>query len=85
MSNKIEADRILIIENDREILENFVIDNVELERIEELTSQFNIFQALNIAEWEVRHSSFLAWLMDPSETHGLDDYFLKSSCSGCRH
>lgn len=64
-------------ENNREILENFVIDNVELERIEEITSQFNIFQALNIAESEVRHSSFLAWLMDPSETHGLDDYFLK--------
>lgn len=64
-------------QNNREILENFVIDNVELERIEELTSQFNIFQALNIAEWEVRHSNFLAWLMDPSETHGLNDYFLK--------
>jgi hypothetical protein len=26
---------------------------------------------------EIRHSNFLAWLLDPHELHGLNDYFIK--------
>jgi len=61
----------------REALEKFVLDNEELARLEERTSQFNIFEALGIVRQEIRHSNFLAWLMNPSQSHGLGDSFLK--------
>jgi hypothetical protein len=62
-----------------EALERFVLDNnSDLARLEELTSQFNIFEALGIVRQEIRHSNFLASLMDPSQAHGLGDWFLKA-------
>ncbi len=61
----------------REALETFVLDNVELERLEDLLSQFNIFEALGAVRVEARHSDFLAFLLDPRQNHGLGDIFLK--------
>ena len=58
-------------------LERFVLDNAELMRLEELADPFNIFEALGIVRQEIRHSNFLAWLMNPAQTHGLGDSFLK--------
>jgi len=57
-------------------LEDFILNNADLELLEEITEQFNIFTSLNIIGNEIRHSTFLAWLMDPRESHGLGDYFL---------
>jgi hypothetical protein len=37
----------------------------------------NIFQILRISKTEIRHSNFLAWLLDPKESHKLGDIFLK--------
>ena len=37
----------------------------------------NIFDILRISHNEIRHSNFLAWLLDPSQTHKLGDIFLK--------
>jgi len=37
----------------------------------------NIFRALRLGHFEIRHSNFLAWLLDPNENHGLNDLFLK--------
>ena len=62
----------------REALEKFVLDSEELARLDELTSQFNLFEALGIVRQEIRHSNFLAWLMNPSQAHGLGDSFLKA-------
>ncbi|MCB9162293.1 MAG: PD-(D/E)XK nuclease family protein [Caldilineaceae bacterium] len=56
-------------------LEAFLIDNPELEQLEELLGQFNIFEAIGAVRQEVRHSDFLAFLLDPSQPHGLDDLF----------
>jgi len=61
----------------REALEKFVLDSEELARLDELTSQFNIFEALGLVRQEIRHSNFLAWLMNPAQAHGLGDSFLK--------
>src|SRR5688572_14886260 len=36
----------------------------------------NIFKILGVENSETRHSNFLAWLLDPSESHGLNDIFL---------
>lgn len=65
------------IENDYKALEQFLIDNPDLEKLEELLEQFNIFEALSIIKQEIRHSDFLSFLLNPRETHGLNDYFLK--------
>lgn len=58
-----------------EYLERFIYDNPELEKLEAVIDQFNIFSSLGIINQEIRHSNFLAWLLDPSETHNLSDYF----------
>lgn len=58
-------------------LEKFILDNPELEKLESLLDQFNIFEVLNIVNAEVRHSSVIAWLLNPNEAHGLGNHFLK--------
>jgi len=63
--------------NDIQVLENFISENEELEDLESIVNQFNIFTSLRIESSEIRHSNFLSWLTDPNETHGLGDYFLK--------
>ena len=58
-------------------LEHFLLDNPELDRLESLLQKFNVFETLKITEVEVRHSYVLAWLLNPSENHGIGSYFLK--------
>ena len=58
-------------------MEAFVVDNVELESLEAYVGQFNIFEALGAVRQEVRHSDLLAFLLDPTENHGLDDLFAR--------
>lgn len=62
-------------QSDRFELERFIYDNPDLEKLEAIIDQFNIFSSLGIINQEIRHSNFLAWLLDPSETHNLSDYF----------
>lgn len=57
-------------------LEELVYDNPELERLEAILETFNPFVALQWTRQELRHSAFLAWLLNPTGTHGLGDYFL---------
>jgi hypothetical protein len=59
-----------------EELEKLIFDNPDLENLESIIDQFNIFSSLGIISQEIRHSHFLAWLLNPSETHNLADYFL---------
>ena len=60
-----------------EALRTFIGDNDDLEQLETLLDRFNMFEALGLVRQEIRHSAFLRWLLDPTETHGLDDYFLR--------
>ena len=62
---------------DRKALEAFVVDNPELEHLEVLLEQFNIFEAIRVVRQELRHSDFLAFLLNPQENHGLVDVFRK--------
>lgn len=59
-------------------LERFVVDNDELLELEERIGRFNIFDALRIVDREVKHSDFLAWLLDPNESHGQGGLFLRA-------
>lgn len=56
-------------------IEALVVDNPELEKLEDLLDQFNIFEALNAVKVEVRHSDFLAFLLNPKQNHGLREIF----------
>lgn len=61
----------------RKTLEALVVDNPDLERLEALLDQFNIFEAIGAVRQEVRHSDFLAFLLNPQQNHCLGDTFLK--------
>ncbi|MFC1979939.1 PD-(D/E)XK nuclease family protein [Chloroflexota bacterium] len=67
----------------REILEKFIYGNDDLERLEDISDKFNIFIALNLKDREASHSSILCWLMNPNESHGMGDYFLKVFIKKC--
>jgi len=58
-------------------LEALVVDNPDLEQLEVLLGQFNIFEALRAVRQEARHSAFLAYLLDPTQNHGLGDEFAR--------
>jgi PD-(D/E)XK nuclease superfamily len=60
------------------VLERFVVDNEDLLELESLIGKFNIFDALGIARAEIRHSNFLAFILDPAESHGQGQLFLKA-------
>jgi hypothetical protein len=61
----------------RALLESFVVDNSDLERLEQLLGQFNIFEAIGAVRHELRHSDFLGFLLDPRQNHGLGDEFTR--------
>ena len=62
--------------SEEQTLQAFIMDP-DLERLEDLLAEFNLFDVLGIARRELQHSAFLAWLLDPRGSHGLRDYFLR--------
>lgn len=61
----------------RAALESLVVDNPELELLEVLLGQFNVFEAIGAVRHELRHSDFLGFLLDPGQNHGLGDEFAR--------
>ena len=53
----------------------------DLERLEDQLAEFNLFDVLGVWHRELQHSWLLAWLLDPRESHGLGDYFLRAFLS----
>ncbi|MCY4416263.1 MAG: PD-(D/E)XK nuclease family protein [Chloroflexi bacterium] len=60
----------------REVLERLVLDE-DLERLEDLLAEFNLFDVLKVERREPQHSALLAWLLDPRGSHGLGEYFVR--------
>jgi hypothetical protein len=58
-------------------LTRFCIDNPELDRLNELIWEFNLFEAAGLRRDEVKHSRFLSFLLNPRESHGLGEGFLR--------
>jgi hypothetical protein len=58
-------------------LQDLVVHNPDLERLESILDRFNIFEALGAVHQEVRHSDFLSFLLNPRQNHGLGDLFVK--------
>src|SRR5205807_8955815 len=59
-------------------LERFVVENDDLLALESRIGKFNIFDALSLTHAEIRHSNFLAFILDPAESHGQGQLFLKA-------
>lgn len=55
-----------------ELLTDYDFEYLDIKR-----NQPNIFEILGVKHYEIRHSNFLAWLLNPYENHGVGDYFLK--------
>lgn len=57
-----------------ELQKLFVDENfIELERV---LNKFNVFDVLKITDYEIRHTVFLSYLLDPQGSHGLGERFL---------
>jgi len=67
-----------LLMDSKKLLEQFVVDNEDLEHLESLLDQFNIFEAVGMVRQEIRHSNCLAFLLNPSASHRLGDIFLKT-------
>ncbi len=63
--------------DERKALESFVVENQDLERLEGLLAEFNLFEAIGAVRSELRHSAMLAFLLNPAGTHGLGDAFIR--------
>lgn len=53
------------------------IADPDFERLQLSIREPNIFRALAISRREIRHSNFLAYLLDPQENHGLRDIVIR--------
>ncbi len=65
-----------MFDNKKNSLSNLIKDP----KLEELTLSLhtpNFFNILNVTKAEIRHSNFLAWMMNPNESHNLNTIFLK--------
>ncbi len=49
----------------------------DLEILEAKLNTFNPFRVLKVNEYEIRHSNFLSWILDPHENHNLGERILK--------
>jgi hypothetical protein len=64
-------------ERDYKAIESLVVDNPDLERLELLLEEFNMFEAIGAVWQESRHSDLLAFLLNPQQNHGIRDAFVK--------
>lgn len=56
---------------------SLLIKDPELEKLALTVKQPNFFTLLRIEGMEIRHSHFLAWLLDPNGTHNLGNIYLR--------
>jgi hypothetical protein len=64
-------------EKDYQALNELIVNCPELSALESELGSFNLFSVLRSEFAELKHSNVLAWLFDPTESHGLDAAFLQ--------
>ena len=64
--------------SDKQLLEQLVVGNDDLDKLESLLDEFNAFEAIGAVRSELRHSDFLSFLLNPVANHRLGDELLKS-------
>ena len=65
-----------------EELASLFVNNADLDRVRAHLGRFNPIKTMRMERMEIRHSAILAWLLNPQESHGLGDNFLKAFLSG---
>ena len=61
-----------------EIRHLFELENdTTFQQLNQQVNTFNTLKILKLENYEIRHSNILAWLLNPKESHGLSDYFLR--------
>jgi len=63
--------------NQKRSLELFISNNNDLEFLEDRLKQFNFFEVTGMRNYEIKHSCFLSYILNPLENHGLSNTFLK--------
>lgn len=63
----------------------FCVNNPELDQLEAMLAEFNIFEAAGLTSQEIRHSRFLSFLLDPKGAHGLGDFFVTKLLQAAVH
>ena len=63
------------------LLTSLIINNPDLDALESMLSEFNLFEAIGVVRQELKHSHLLAFLLCPRERHGVGDRFLKKLLS----
>jgi hypothetical protein len=58
-------------------LYNNLLKDEDFQKVVEELKKPNLFKILGVEHREIRHSNFLAWLLNPEESHGLGVAFLK--------
>jgi hypothetical protein len=58
-------------------IQEFLLDEAFL-ALDRHLHTFNVFDVLNLKEFEIRHTRFLAHMLDPNETHGMGTNFLRN-------
>lgn len=56
---------------------NNLLANPNFIELDNLLNRFNVFVATDMLHREIKHTKFLSFLLDPNETHGCGDYFLR--------
>lgn len=59
-------------------IENSLLAKKEFLQLSKLLNRFNIFEATDMGRREIKHTKFLSYLLDPNESHGLGEVFLKN-------
>lgn len=63
-------------------IERLLVNEPDFDRISTYTRRFNPIRVMRMESMEIRHSAILSWLMDPAESHGLGDSFLRAFIAG---
>lgn len=58
--------------------ESFFVESSDFHKIETYLKRFNPIKVMKMEDMEIRHSAILGWLLDPTESHGFSDEFLKA-------
>ena len=58
--------------------EALFVNNAGLDQLRAGLNRFNPIRTMGMERMEIRHSAILSWLLDPQETHGLGDEFLRA-------
>jgi hypothetical protein len=56
---------------------NTIAADINFVKLDKLLRKFNIFHATDMKHREIKHTKFLAFLLDPNESHGLGGKFLQ--------